>query len=626
MVRSMGIIGVLWLVAMGATPAYAGPFALVQNGRPAADIMIDPKANEYAPYAAKELVAYVKKISGVELKIAKRRNPSRGVIRIGRPGGAAEATDSIACFVNRQGELELTGQGTRGNAYAVYKFLEHAFGVRYWSPWREKVPSMKTLAVPSNYALRQTPAFEWREGWGVSDNGRPSVINPWKVKAGRNGCVWPPAGTPYRAGAGETMMNQFLKPDKYFAQHPDWYALVNGTRKGTQICASNPEAIARLIEEVREALRKQPDTLVQAMGSQDNSDFCQCKKCAALVAKYRSGNTALEVIVVNQVAKALAKEFPRVRFSLLAYWTKEQPPQGLPLEPNVAVCLAIARNMVAPVYKDAGWVSKTKGWEKLCKGGIYFWDYYANFVNFQEPRPDFINIGPNLRYYRDHGYRGGFAQMRLGELAYFGELTAYLWAQLMWNPDQDENAIIKEYITENYGAAAPDILALWNLQLNAMRSCKTAWMGMYGSNYDEWYRAKEMCLAWDLVNHALEVTKNSPADHRQVEYLYCATLNDFCLRWDRQGLDKYARSARLKYPLAAPWDLVEELDDLRTEYRAGYWGEARGWDRMIGELRDRYKARKVAAGADPRKNPYKGKNFRAYTKREVKVGSKAQQW
>ena len=98
MVRLMGIIGVLWLVAMGAIPAYAGPFALVQNGRPAADIMIDPKANEYAPYAAKELVAYVKKISGVELKIAKRRNPSRGVIRIGRPGGAAASHCAISAI------------------------------------------------------------------------------------------------------------------------------------------------------------------------------------------------------------------------------------------------------------------------------------------------------------------------------------------------------------------------------------------------------------------------------------------------------------------------------------------------------------------------------------------------
>ncbi|MGN1360596.1 MAG: DUF4838 domain-containing protein, partial [Kiritimatiellia bacterium] len=377
MVRLMGIFGVLCLAAMGAIPAYAGPFALVRDGRPAADIMIDPKANEYAPYAAQALVDYVKKISGVELKIAKRRNPSRGVIRIGRPGGAAEATDSIACFVNRQGELELTGQGTRGNAYAVYKFLEHAFGVRYWSPWREKVPSMKTLAVPSNYALRQTPAFEWREGWGVSDNGRPSVINPWKVKAGRNGGVWPPAGTPYRAGAGETMMNQFLKPDKYFAQHPEWYALVKGDRKGTQICASNPEAIDRLIEEVRETLRNQPDTLVLAMGSQDNADFCQCKKCEALHKKHKCWNMALEATVVNQVAKALAQEFPGVKFCLLAYWTKQTPPQAMVLEPNVAVCLALERNMVAPVSKDAKWVERSKGWEKLCKGGIYFWDYYA---------------------------------------------------------------------------------------------------------------------------------------------------------------------------------------------------------------------------------------------------------
>ena len=36
-----------------------------------------------------------------------------------------------------------------------------------------------------------------------------------------------------------------LDPDKDFATHPEWFALVNGERRHNKPCYSNPEVIAK---------------------------------------------------------------------------------------------------------------------------------------------------------------------------------------------------------------------------------------------------------------------------------------------------------------------------------------------------------------------------------------------
>lgn len=616
------------LVALGLVAAMdAAALDIVRLGRPAAAILVDPAAEPSAGFAAAELKHYVKELTGVELPSVVRPNTAWKTIRIGQPLATTNGIDEIACFVNRKGELELTGAGSRGPIFAVYKFLEKAAGVRYWSPWCEYVPKLKKFSVPKTFELRHVPSFEWRNGWGVSDNGRPSVINPWKRKIGHN-AVFPPEtkAEPYEVGLGETMMNRFLRPDRYFAAHPDWYALRDGKRAGTQMCASSSEALDRLVEEVREYLRAHPRTVVLAMASQDNADFCRCKKCEKILQRYGCGNTALELTVVNGVARRLADEFPSVQFAALAYWTKQTPPAKMKIEPNVAVGLALERNMAAPVYKDARWRENAAGWRKAVKGNLYFWDYYANYCNFNEPRPDFVNIAENLRSYRRLGMKGGFAQLRLGELANFGEMLAYLWGQLMWDCDQDENALIAEYIRGNYGPAAAEVQAYWQLQVDSMRKYPKASLGMYHSNYNEWFGAKEMAKAWDLICTAMEKTKEGQPARRKVEYLYCAVLNDFCLRWGRLDLDNKMRGMKLSHPIAAPWDLVAELDDLRREYNEGYWSEHTHWDEMMDKLRAEHNERKAKYSKPGAISPYTGRNYRTYTPRKVVPRSKSQQW
>ena len=131
----------------------ARAFNIVANGRAQAAVLVDPQATESAAKAADELIVYVEKMTGQKLRRIDRPNTAWKTIRIGAPAKFSKS-DEIAVFVNRRGELEITGEGTRGPVYAVFKFLE-TFGVRYWSPWRETVPEVKSL-IPVKYNRHHT--------------------------------------------------------------------------------------------------------------------------------------------------------------------------------------------------------------------------------------------------------------------------------------------------------------------------------------------------------------------------------------------------------------------------------------------------------------------------------------
>ena len=73
-------------------------------------------------------------------------------------------------------------------------------------------------------------------------------------------------------------------------------------------------------------------------------------------------------------------------------------------------------------------------------------------------------LGPNARFFAAHGVRGLFEQgcytTRGGE---FDELRAWVLAKLLWNPADDDRALIREFVDGYYGPAAPWIAEYLNL-------------------------------------------------------------------------------------------------------------------------------------------------------------------
>jgi hypothetical protein len=108
-----------------------------------------------------------------------------------------------------------------------------------------------------------------------------------------------------------------------------------------------------------------------------------------------------------------------------------------------------------PESEAAGFVKNISHWGTLCKH-LYIWDYACNFRNYLLPFPNYRTLPENLRtYHKNHivgvMQQGNFAY---GETSALADLECYLGAKLLWNPYQDENVLIDEFIEGVYGKAA----------------------------------------------------------------------------------------------------------------------------------------------------------------------------
>ena len=106
-------------------------------------------------------------------------------------------------------------------------------------------------------------------------------------------------------------------------------------------------------------------------------------------------------------------------------------------------------------------VERLEGWSKITDS-ITIWAYFTNFRHYLIPFPNFESVITHPRLYAEHHCIGLFAQGNNvleqggGE---FSALRAWVFAQLMWDPYQDGRALIREFVDNVYGPAAPHIAA-----------------------------------------------------------------------------------------------------------------------------------------------------------------------
>ena len=117
--------------------------------------------------------------------------------------------------------------------YAVYDFLEQVCGCRYYTSTEEYVPFDGSLTV--EFSRREcVPQLDYREVY-YRDFFNPEFAEKHKMTAqDARHSVW---------GTWCHSFQEFLDPDIYFDEHPEYYALYKGRRvgKNAQPCLSNPE-------------------------------------------------------------------------------------------------------------------------------------------------------------------------------------------------------------------------------------------------------------------------------------------------------------------------------------------------------------------------------------------------
>ncbi len=587
------------ILASGAAMA-AGSMQIASEGKAACVILTQPGATVAERHAAEELANDLKQITGAafEIKEAGDSAPASAII-IG-PGPLAEKLFpevKLATFGGEQltmrvkgGRMLLAGGRPRGTLYAVCRFLQGQCGVRWWSPYAAHIPKNPNLSF-ADLAVDETPAFESRYPYWYS-----AFDGDWAMRNGSNGHEARldeahGGNITYAIAAKFSHLSEhhplgfvhttfwLVHPADFIDAHPEWYAYVKefgrNIREG-QICNMNQGMRDKLVERGREWLKDSPGASILSVSQMDQGYPCECPACSA-IDESEGSKAGSTISMINYVASQLGPEFPNVKFDTLAYYFTRPPPKTIRPASNVIVRLcSIECNFAAPMEDPSNkkFADDIVGWGKICKN-LAVWDYTTAFENFVLPHPNYFVLGPNVRFFHKnnvkHLFEQGNYQSNGGEMA---ELRAWVLAQLLWNPNQDDSKLIDEFLDGYYGKPAGRIIRQY-MELMAT-SAKGFYMGCFNTPRANppYLKFEVLSQAETLWQKAEEAAKGDPDQLWRVKQGHLAPRYAFLACWTQ--LRRECLAAGGKWPLPLSRKAVAE------EWLANATGPGpTGWEPMI---------------------------------------------
>jgi hypothetical protein len=452
------------------------PLTLAKGGKSTYRICASETASPSEKHAAEELQKVVEEMSGARLPIVSDADKPEGdLILVGnstltQPFAARIPFEKLGSegFVLRTAgnRVLIVGGRQRGTLYGVYAFLEK-LGCRWFTRDVSIIPKKSTLIVEPLDEI-QKPAFEYREPFF-----REASDKDWAARNRMNGSSMnldESTGGKFEYYPFVHTFYTILPPDKYFGEHPEYYALVDGRRRSedAQLCLTNPNVLGLTIKTVLEWMEQHPEASIYSVSQNDCEGWCECGDCRRVEQEEGGAHSGPILRFVNAVAFEVAKKHPDKLIDTLAYWYSEAPPLHARPLPNVRIRLCPIGACEAHTYEtckdDAYFMHHLRGWSAITNQ-LYIWHYVTNFSHYLLPFPDFDELAADIPMYRKNGVvgiflEGDFAEGGGGENA---ELRSYVMARLLWNPSVEVNEIINEFMTAYYGKAARPMRAYFDL-------------------------------------------------------------------------------------------------------------------------------------------------------------------
>ncbi|MGN7357433.1 DUF4838 domain-containing protein [Paenibacillus sp. SAF-054] len=492
-----------------------------------------------AAYAAGELQAYIKRISGTVVPVVRGKltgeegsTPvhlsSALLILTGDKAkpyvGGKQTADIPAAWLNTANAkldgmkedsfaidttdngLVLAGVNDRGTLYAAYEVLGR-MGVKFFAPTfenygihAENVPSRSSITLPSIHEV-QEPGFTVRrkyveEGWSHSAENLPALID-WMAKNKLNTLVVPydyiaQGNTRWddwreklipelskrgmMAEVGGHGFESFLRKEKYGAAHPDWF--VNGYNVFN---IASDEAVDAYVGEVVAYMKARPEIRIFDAWPPDVATWPP-----GVISKFGSSANAY-AYVVNKLHAAVKKELPGVRLEAIAYASHDQPPSAAYMyDDSILIDFApYFRSYRETIFDPNSSVNKPSinlinKWKQVFKGELAMYEYYRRYAFHSLPVVFPQLIGQELPYYKTLGVNGIGTYSEPGDWITF-EPTHYILAQMSWNPAADAQALIADYTETRYGAASGEMSEYLRLTEEAGRSLFNQPAGDFGN-------------------------------------------------------------------------------------------------------------------------------------------------
>ncbi|MBN1557056.1 MAG: DUF4838 domain-containing protein [Lentisphaerae bacterium] len=558
--RFLGVVAMAMAAAGADLRAQDAGLTLAAGGTSDYTIVIPEPASPSQVYAAEELRDFTRQMTGAVLPIVTdaRDLPPKaiclGVTRhtervLGRRVDLERLGDDGFVLATRSPHLILAGSDVRGTLYAVYELLERYGGCRWYASWYSVIPTREPWRIPA-VDDTQIPAFVMREPfWFDMFKGDFAA----RCRANGNRMLLEERhGGKIRFGAGLFVhtFNRLMPPGEFFAEHPEYYSEINGTRRAdhAQLCLTNPDVIRICTERLLERIRSDPTAKLFSLSQNDWGNHCQCPSCREI--DEREGSPAGSLLhFVNQVAEAVEREFPEVWIETLAYQYTRHPPRTIRPRHNVVVRLCTIECDfslpldISPYDQNVRFVEDIRGWSAIT-GKLFIWDYTTNFRHYIGPHPNFNCLQGNVRFFRDNQVVGLFEQGAYqGRHAEFAEVRAWILAKLLWDPDRDIEALYQDVFSGYYGPAAPLIREYFD-RLQELSRPPERTLRIGSPPTQEWYTDEFFEWGHEKWRAAERLVAHDPALSYNVRMGAIPVLYAKLARWPRMTIGHEYRDGR----------------------------------------------------------------------------------
>jgi hypothetical protein len=492
---------------------------LVEDGVSRAPIIVFDGAPRYTRQAADELAAYMEKIGGARPEIIDGEPdpiPEHG-IWVGLQPKLAELFPGIDFEFNHPEEILIAAnrnhlviagrdrwdpdhlvvegidenivgrQQEYGTVNAVYTFLHDHLDVRWLWPGElgEDIIRRKTIAL-TPFTYRYHPQIRARGGalnFSMLSNKGYGRAHDWtRLQRLQLGSL--------EIGGGHAFSHWW---DRFHETQPGLFALQpDGTRggwpspKNVKLCQSNPAVWKQWLADVEEQLRKDPNRTVFNGSPNDGwySGHCVCENCrtwdhprgeprAMHWHDHREQRPALSdrhVTFANQLGRVLRERFPDKDYyvAIISYGhSRPAPVKARPAKNVIMVSVANFYGRTHLVDRGSTWGTthreQYRAWAELAPH-VMWRPNTGSPAGWQQGLPD-LSVAQtidNLKFVAGNHCIGIFIDSVWEHWATQGP-QYYVMAQLIWNPQQDGQAILDDYYRRGFGPAAGNVKAYFEM-------------------------------------------------------------------------------------------------------------------------------------------------------------------
>ncbi len=456
------------LLSGNAISAESPPrISLVANGQARMPVVVSPDAQSDVRLAAEELTDYLSRIGDAKFRMEDRdaaEEPprKRKGIYVGLsthfsdlPFSVKWKTDGVTrdqyLMRTTPNGLYLLGTTPAAVQCAVWDFL-HRQGYRLFfltDTW-EVVPHRSEITVALNvveqpdYVTRQAPrGAPWsdRELW-----------KRWHIRNRMN--------SSFTLNTGHAYGGIVRRNKKTFAEHPEYFALVDGERRtgaNAKFCISNAELRQLVVDDAIREMKTRPDQDSLSMDPSDGGGWCECDQCRAM------GSVSDRALTLaNDVAVAINKLDLGEKYVGMYAYNDHSPPPNISADPHVIISVATA--FIRGGYSVEELVS---GWQ--ARDAILGIRDYHDVFAWSHDRPRKAR-GGNLEYltrtipwFYEHGAR--FMNSENMDSWGANGLGYWLTPQLLWDVDNAKrvDVLIEDFLDNAFGKAKEPMRKFYEL-------------------------------------------------------------------------------------------------------------------------------------------------------------------